>query len=546
MALIDTIRGILRKEYAGQPHWKGFVFWWLSTLGYTYNPDDSRVQFVDGNRDGGIDAIAWPLTDRAKETVFVVQSKFYAASPTGKDLRKFMQAVDAIRGDRDEFRDWLDTCRPELHPIYRKVREARDRCRFVLVAPARIDPSMRRKLLWKDIEIHDSMALATLERSFSQGRTPRLDEITLKGASRPIRVSETSQTTMWVFTVPAHQLGIAFERYGDVLFAGNIRYALRGGTAKRVRHGIDETLRNASHELVFSHNGITISGNRIRRSGNVVTMDSASIVNGAQTVSYFGLPRMMRLLEDNPARIMVKFVQVDNSEHLDDIEAKVAYRSNNQNKVDPSDLMIGLVPLVSLQRHFRRNGIHLERKKGEAKILGQHRIPKERLAQVLAAIESPELAVLGKRKQELFEQRAEKIFRDFDATEDSRAEAVAWTRIDAVMNWSASQFSNLARRKRAQLARLASLTAFHKAIRGANIKTAFMRRMNRWEDNQYDLEWFLERSFKAVFSTLLSRSAKDRRNEPAFYKSVLSVSPAVRLSAKRVAPKIRKFFRSLN
>lgn len=542
MALIDKIRATVRKEYPESPNWKGFIYWWLSTLGYNYDVRDARVEFVDGHRDGGIDVIAWPLTDRARETVFVVQSKFFAASPTPADLDRFLAAHKAIYGSRAEFLDWLDTCRVELQPVYRRLRDARDRCQFRILTPAHITDKIRRRCERKGIEVHDRAVLTALEKSYSQGRTPRLDEIVLKGASRPVRISQTKQAATWIFTVLAHQLGAVFERHGDVLFAGNVRYALRGGNARRVRNGIDETLRNSADELVFSHNGITISGSRILRHGSVIRMESASIVNGAQTVSYFGLPRVMRLLEDNPARVMVKFVQVGEPGNLDDIEAKVAYRSNNQNKVDPSDLMIGLVPLVSLQRFFKRKGVHLERKKGEQKIYGQRRVPKERLAQILGAIQSAELAVLGKSKQELFEKRAEGLFNEFDSTDESRSEALAWTRIDGMMNWSANQFGSRARRKRAQLARLTSLTTFHQAIRRANIKTKLLKRMDRWDENQYELEWFLEKSFRAVFSALLSVSAKDRKNEPAFYKSLESVAPAVKRAARVVAPKIRRYF----
>src|SRR2546423_9749451 len=109
-------------------------------------------------------------------------------------------------------------------------------------------------------------------------------------------------------------------------------------------------------------------------------MRSATIVNGAQTISYFGSPRVMKYLSRNPARVIAKFVEVDDAEILNDIESKVAFRSNNQNKVDPSDLMIELPSLVSLQRYFIRQGVHLERKQGEQKLrFGEFGITKERL-----------------------------------------------------------------------------------------------------------------------------------------------------------------------
>lgn len=545
MQFQSTIRSHLRKEFSDFPHWKGFIYWWLSALGYDHTSQPNQVKFVDGAHDGGIDVVALPLEDRAIDSIFVVQSKFFGSSPSGKDLRQFFVAVDAIQGTHAEFLDWLDRCRPELHPLYRRLREASGRCRFVLIAPAHVDASLAYQLKQRGIEIHDIEILRRLERSYREGRTPRMDAIRLEGASKPVRVAQSKETNLWVFTVPVRELGRAFERHGNTLFAGNIRYALSGGTARRVREGIDQTLASAPHEFVYSHNGITISGERLRRQQGKITMTSASIVNGAQTVSYLGMPRVMRFLNRNPARITVKFVEVKTVGLLEDVESKVACRSNNQNKVDPSDLMIDLPSLVSLQRHFRRNGVHLERKKGEARIqYGQLRIPKERLAQVLAAAESSEGAVAGKRKQELFEKMAERLFSEFDASDEARSEALGWTWTDYLMAAAARTFENTSRRKRAQLAHLAALSTAHKVFKSLGIKKPVLRKLARYEDQSWEFDAFIERSFKVILAALLRKSAQQKRNEPAFYKSTMAVMPAVAFAVRSCRSKVRRYHRA--
>lgn len=543
MTLKQTITGILDKEYPGQKHWKAFVYWWLTANGYDYGPRPASVEFVDGWRDGGIDVIAWPLENQARKTVLVVQSKFYGQSPTENDIEKFRDAVNALNGSLDEFNTWLSGCREELHRPYRLLREERKHHRYILITPTRVDGALKRSLRWDDIRVHDSDVLASLERNYSEGRTPRLDEIRLSGASIPRLVASADGTRVWTFTVPTRELGYAYERHGDVLFAGNIRYALQGQTARRVRSGIDDTLRNAPHEFVFSHNGITVSGVGIRRKGKNVVMKSASIVNGAQTVSYLGSPRVMKYLPHNPARVIVRFVEVDNAELLNDIESKVAFRSNNQNKVDPSDLMIDLASLVSLQRFFRRHGVHLERKKGESKLhLGEQRISKERLAQVLAAVESPEGAVKGKRKQELFSDSAQRLFSDYDSSEVARMEALAWARVDDVAWGAIYQLASKSRRKRAELAQLASLQVFHRVIRSCKLKPAFLRSMARWDSDMDSVQLFLEASFKTVLAALLKCSSADKKNEPAFYKALESIQPAVKTATYRSRKKIRQHY----
>ena len=523
--------------------WKSFVYWWLSANGYDYGQNLSRVVFTDGPSDGGIDVVAWPLENQARNDLLVVQSKYFREPPTAKDILRFRQAIDALNGPLDAFHGWLAGCRMQLHPIYRRLREDRRRLRFILISPSRFPTATKRALLTRGIEVQDANYLANLERNFVEGRTPRLDEIRIRNTSKPRLVAGSNGTRVWIFTAPVREFGVAFEKHGNVLFAGNIRYALRGQTAKRVRTGMLDTLENAPDEFVFSHNGVTISGESIKQRGDGTVMRSATIVNGAQTVSYLGSPKVMPYLLHNRACVIVKFVEVDDVEKLNDIESKVAFRSNNQNKVEPSDLMIELPSLVSLQRHFRRQGVHLERKKGEQKLhFGELAIAKERLAQVLAAAESSRGAVQGKSKQALFQDSAQRLFGDHDASEEVRNEALAWTRVDEVFRMTIGQFSNSRRRKRAQLAELASLRVFHKVIRSIGLRGAFLRAMARWEEKSPLIEGFLEKACKVVIAALLRISSDQKKNEPAFYKSLASVRPAVQSATWRSKRKIRRHY----
>jgi hypothetical protein len=541
--LKGRIHKILRSDYPGEPAWKAFIYWWLAANGYDYEIRRDRVSFVDGTRDGGIDVVAWPIESQSRNEVLVLQSKYFGQPPTESDLRRFDEAITALQGPLDSFQTWLGTCRDELHSLYRRLREERRRHRYIIIAPCRFDSPHKRALRADGVEVHDIETLANLERNYTQGRTPRLDELKITSTSAPRKVAGAGGTRVWIFTVSARELGLAFERHGDVLFAGNIRYALRGQTAQRVRSGMFDTLQNHPDEFVFSHNGITVTGEHIRRRKHVVVMRSATIVNGAQTISYLGHPNVMKHLARTPAQLIVKFIEVDEADQLNDIESKVAFRSNNQNKVDPSDLMIDLSSLVSLQRYFRRRGVHLERKKGEKKLrFGEVGIAKERLAQVLAAAESARGAVQGKRKQELFEEAAHRLFSDYDASDKARAEAVAWTHVDDVFRTTISHLGSKKRRKRAQLAELASLTVFNRVLRSTGLKAGFMRSMSRWDTESFWLEGFLETACKAIIAALLRCSAREKKNEPAFYKAVENVKPAVETAAYRCRRKIREAF----
>lgn len=546
MQLKETIRETLKKEYAGEPAWRAFIYWWLAANGYDYEiRRDERVKFVDGWCDGGIDVIAWPLENQSRNEVLIIQSKFFGQPPSEKDLQRFHDAIQAFHGPFDDFQTWLSSCREELHAPYRRLREERRRHRYILIVPTRFETGQKRFLQAKGLEVHDTDLLANLERNYTEGRTPRLDEFRISSATRPIKVAHADGTSVWIFTVSARELGRAFEKHGNILFAGNIRYALRGQTARYVRSGMLETLQKHPHEFVFSHNGITVTGDRIQKRGDKIVMHSATIVNGAQTVSYLGNPQVMKQLAHSSARVIVKFIEVDHAEILNDIESKVAFRSNNQNKVDLSDLMIELPSLVSLQRYFRRQGVHLERKKGEQKVhFGELGVAKERLAQILAAVDSADGAVKGKRKQELFKHSAHGLFSDYDASETARAAAVAWTRVDDSFRSTINHFGNQKRRKRGQMAELASLTVFHAVLRSTGLKGAFLRTMSHWHSDNFAQERFMEQACKVIISSLLRTSAQHKKNEPAFYKALESVKPAVETSVRRSRRKIRELYRN--
>ena len=77
-------------------------------------------------------------------------------------------------------------------------------------------------------------------------------------------------------------------------------------------------------------------------------------------------------------------------------------------------------------------------------------------------------------------------------------------------------------------AQFASLRVFHIAIQGTHVKNAFLRAVARNDHSEdYSVEDFLHKSFKAVTTALLRCSAGQRKNEPAFYKAVESVKPAM-------------------
>lgn len=542
MTLKESIRKIVKEEYPGESHWAAFTRWWLSAEGYDYRANPNQVKFVDGANDGGIDAIALPLEDAAKDTIFIVQSKFYSRSPSAHDLARFIGAVHAIRGGRANFLVWLASCRDNIHSLYEKVRQERSRCRYVVVTPCHVNGRVRRRLNRAHIEVCDSQELRNLEKTYRAGRTPRLSELTLKCRVRPRVIAETSKARVYVFTVKVEELAEAYRRDGNKLFSGNIRYALRGETPKRVRDGINQTLSASPDEFVFSHNGVTVIGRNVHVHNGRVRIAFPSIVNGAQTVSYLGHPRVYLKAIRSHASVMVRLIEVKREERLEGVETVVAYRSNNQNKVDPSDLMVDLPSLVSLYRYLLQHKILLERKKGEVKPhYCEMRITKERMAQVLAASESVKGAAAAKRKQELFSTDAKRLFEEYNEDHDTRLEVAGWVRINSSLQNTLRSYERKARKRRAQLAQFAALTVFGNIMRTLGFRRRLMRAVRAWDSEWELVEEFLYKSFKEILRQLLRCSGKQKKNEPAFYKAQESLRVVIPYATRRAKARVRTY-----
>ena len=59
------------------------------------------------------------------------------------------------------------------------------------------------------------------------------------------------------------------------------------------------------------------------------------------------------------------------------------------------------------------------------------------------------------------------------------------------------------------------------------------------------IRYFIEKSCKAIILALLQQSAHDKKNEPAFYKALNTVKPAIKSAAYRARPKIRQYYKDL-
>jgi hypothetical protein len=538
----DRLKVTLKEEFPNNPPWKAFAKWWLIGKGLYARGIDGGL--VDGAKDGGFDVVAWPQPDLDDSNAYVIQSKYFKSAPSMGQISRFLGAVNAILGPRPQFDDWIESVRDDVVNTYERLRDRRRKVKFVLLTTGRLNSKHRKRLERIGIHVNDREDIQRLHDFYLQGQTPRVDSLTLRANSRILPIKETHNERLLLFSVPLNQISRAYRKYGNLLFAGNIRMALRGEAPKKVRDGIDQTLKDCPQEFVFSHNGITMVARSARVNGKRLFLSEPSIVNGAQTATHIGRRWGDRLAKIK-ASVLVKLVEVLPSASFEKLERDIAIRSNTQNKVDFSDLVVSEPSLVTLQRDLLRRNVFLERRKGEPPP-GDYpfRTSKERLVQLLACLDSTLGPSDATRKQDLFKRgHALRLLREHANGTPKIDEVASFIWLDSILRRYIRGYENPRRRRRASTAGFAVFAATVKALHDTKSWKDVPKAMNGiGSSERVHFEESLGRVFGAGTKFMLRRSKGAKPNEPAFYKNKEQTRKAI----KWVVPKIRKYAREVS
>lgn len=535
ISLSEELVPILKQEYPGMKMWQSFARWWLLAHGLDFRGKDKEY-CIDGSGDGGFDVLAWPLFGFDDDCIRVIQSKYYKSSPSLDNLKRFVGAVEAIKGPRAKFNLWLDTVSNNLRPTYENLRQKNSsgKVKFVFITTATLHEKIRKFLGKKDIEVYEKYNIRKLMNFYRKGQTPRIEKLSFTPTSKVLPITQTDKVKMFVFSVHLKDFAKAFQKHGNLLFAGNIRYGLKGENANKVREGINHTLLEHDKEFVFSHNGITMVAQKLRENGSSITLFEPSVVNGAQTITYIG-ERWLRKIDTTKAEVLVKLVEVRPQASFEELETDIAIRSNTQIKVDFSDLIVSEPSLVTLQKHLLRKCIHLERKKGDRPPSNVFfRITKERLVQILSCLDKKLGPTAPKRLQELFKKHAavELIRYYVDGNKVNDVIALIW--LDNLVTWVNRGYANQKSRKRGQIAAYAIFTATATALKKAGIWYPLVNQLAAQEDYlNFDKNEAVESLIKACRGYML-RYSKKERNEPAFYKNKEETNKAVKKVIKKI------------
>lgn len=301
---------------------------------------------IDGTDDGGIDAVH---VDSSRSRLWLVQSKWRANGNATLDLGatlKFCEGVGRVLSeDVAGFNDRFQKLWPD-------VLEAIDNSSVkitVVIALLGNDPVHGdiRERLDALVELHGREILEVEYlhlRDFQQFVKAGIDRPRVDLDVMVDRCNEHDGPFRAYFgTVPVGQIKQWVDEHGDRLFDRNIRRSL-GVT--RVNQELIDTLKDRPDHFWYFNNGITVLADSVRRGvkyqgipggSGQLTVEGASIVNGAQTVA-----AIHRAVREDPsigqrAQVSVRFISLE--EDSEDFGDRVTTATNTQNQVEQRDFV---------------------------------------------------------------------------------------------------------------------------------------------------------------------------------------------------------------
>jgi AIPR protein len=324
--------------------------------------DEAAQAVVDGESDGGIDAIHYAPTSRC---LWVAQAKFISSGhgePKLGDVIKFKIGLEHLLQGRFEAFDGNSFWRTKIPGLKANFEESGLQVRAVLIYSGLSVVSDDRLSLFEDLKSRFSpeedyfsfypCGLTTIgDWLTGADHEPGIAEVSLILFKPGWLKSQHPYETIYGLLSLTH-LNELFREYGKRLIAANIR-GYKGET--EVNGQILKTLRDEPHHFFYLNNGLTAYCSRLE----VAHTDRAnpeqkrvrafdfSIVNGAQT-----LGTVAQYFKHDEAKsdgfVFLKIISLERCED-DDFAQRITHSTNFQNRIGARDF----VALDAFQQRIR-------------------------------------------------------------------------------------------------------------------------------------------------------------------------------------------------
>lgn len=368
---------------------------------------DAGTAVVDGANDNGIDAV---YVNQNANVIVLVQSKWMAdgvGEPSSADISKFTRGVeDLLNFEWDRFNAAIQSKRVEIEAV---INAFDARVELVLIYTGSSELAIHGRTIIDGLlsKLNDSSELVSLSILNQSGVYSSLatgvagDPVTLEfGLANWGRVDEP--LLAYYGTIAGPELAAWWSASGDRLFEQNLRGIL-GKTD--VNQEIAGTTMNRPRDFWYFNNGVTVVANRVTktlvggasRDFGTFRAESASVVNGAQTVSSLG--RALAAggnLED--VRVLLRVISLDQSPAGTNYSADITRTNNTQNRIEARDFATQDPEQTRLKRELALDGITYAVVRGEDTKSAEDFIglPEATVALACAKAE-PGMAVLAKR-----------------------------------------------------------------------------------------------------------------------------------------------------
>lgn len=358
---VDQIATHLKKRYAAD-HWRDDLdevnnlsrllgLYSLDlVLGDAPSAPQRIIEVTDGSKDRGIDAIA---VDPVANLLVLSQSKWRQNGTGSLDVGETLRFVDGVRS--------LVGAKSGSEPVHAS-EELREAVRELLITPsaqvrmvtvtsgsAPLAPEVLAPIStflneMNDLEgvdpiaVHSHLGQADLFRSLSDVQRQAIDlEIDLLnwggGTAEPLRI--------FYGKVSGADVASWYAEHGANLFSENIRVVI---PRSEINTGMAQTVRESPEKFGYYNNGITVLATAVKTSpaGLLnrdvlrVGLDSASVVNGAQTVSTLG-SLLGTAEEKNLSRVFVLTKCIEVPADDPGIARGITRYANTQNEVSSQD-----------------------------------------------------------------------------------------------------------------------------------------------------------------------------------------------------------------
>jgi len=363
---------------------------WYAENALGMDPEDVKERIVVDRKAEGVDAV---LVDQRNYKLFLVSAKT-AGNFTNteknlpeNDVKSFAGGVHLlIRGVyKQRVTSELENLMDEYHELDRTG--SYETCLLMLTLKKKPKSTKFLDELVKTLGRNTEKMIVDFEELFKFYNEHYL----VMKAPPPKRISfevtgnilkKEYPTESRVFTCKGKELAKIYNDYRERIFQENVRYSL-GVRSKGINKQILETAKSKdrSKDFWYFNNGITIVCKGINEPtrGNVINLDNAQIINGAQTTY-----ALYEALQEGSIRddieILVKAIEYRDREFVEN----VTLYTNSQNAIRLRDLCSNDEIQIRIQKVLMDTYQYFyERKRGEVDSLYPTREEKQKLRKLL-------------------------------------------------------------------------------------------------------------------------------------------------------------------